>query len=124
MAMDITTSLESPSLSSQRKQYILTATATIIFKLAILGYLYTISFDDDYYSDNYEFEIEEGGHVVLLLDRFRYPLFTLLKYLIQEKMMTIYNFGLPRLVAAAFTYHIGFCCSFVGLVHLKVIKPR
>ena len=31
---------------------------------------------------------------------------------------------LPRAVAASVTYHIAFCCMFVGLVHLKWIQPK
>lgn len=30
---------------------------------------------------------------------------------------------LPRLVASSLMFYIGICCSYVGLVHLKVIKP-
>ena len=115
--MDITTSLAAPSSTFM-------TILGIIAKVLILVYIYIVSSNLASLASNSDNSNGRNGNAIEeVLHHFWNPL-SALAIMMKEKIKFDTDFGLPRMVAAALTYHIGFCCLFVGMVHLRVIKAR
>ena len=126
--MDITTSLAAPSSSNNNHKGIYSSFITvlgIITKFAILVYIHIVSSNIASLANNKDIGNERNDNAIeeIILHQFWYPLSAVIK-MMQEKITFDTEFGLARVVAAALTYHIGFCCLFVAMIHLGVIKAR
>jgi len=107
--MDITTALPAPSSTlPHNSSLILKFSIIITFFIfsKILTYSSTSETDNDNDSTNN------------LLETMEVLSFCLNKFIFFIREL------LPRLVAASFTYHIGLCCLYVGMAHLKIIRVR
>ena len=112
--MDITTSLPAPS-SSHRRKVLITLELKLVVVIA-LSLFFSSSLPSalsSFYASK-ENDLENGATWTISI--IMNDLYQCLRWVSSDL--------LPRVVAASLAYHIGFCCLFVGLVHLKWIMPK
>lgn len=107
--MEITTNLPAPSSQLHKMKAII---PTLAFKIIII--IFSSLFSHCLHNEHKQDILEKGG---LLSSCVR-------KSVDCNDLLQWIGEKLPSFVTASLTYHIGFCCLFVGLVHLKWISPK
>ena len=115
--MEITTSLPAPS--SYHYYHRSKVVYKVILQLTVIGLsllftsFYETIYNENANNNNQSFQTQSITSVIL----------SYMQTILYESLEWIGEW-LPRIVAASLTYHVGFCCLFVGLVYLKVIVPK
>jgi len=111
--MEITTKLPSPARAKS-------LTLSIILKLCMIALAFRfIAIKMAYrlnYSDMDRAHGMERDHTIQITEP---------KILLAgETVSVIFHDTLPRVVASMLTLHVGICCGYAGLLHLKLIVPK
>ncbi len=110
--MEITTKLPAPSSQLHKMKAII---PTLAFKIIII--IFSLLFSHCLHNEHEQDILEKEGLLSSLSSCVR-------KGIGLNDLLEWVGKKLSSFVAASLTYHIGFCCLFVGLVHLKWISPK
>lgn len=119
--MDITTTLPSPSSSRSIAPLYSTINLSLIALILCYSNIYLKTINSNSNSNSISNNNNEQDNTPREEDMIGTT--TDMIFMLIDQMLILIHDQLPRIVAASFTYHIGFCCMFVGLAHLKWIAP-